>query len=118
MTEQTRPSESPFPESVTLYVGSGEWSALYVNGVLETVGDHYLADERIRKIFGVAVVDSDDFLRGGNGRTDVARTVQDIAAYAMARDDRLRRAAELREQAVALEAEAAALSRQSGPSNV
>lgn len=63
-----------------------EWSALYVNGKLECVGDHYLADERLRAIMGVKEFDDNSFMRGGNHREQVAQTVEELEAYQDERD--------------------------------
>lgn len=64
-----------------VYEGSDEWSALYVDGTLDRVGDHYLIDERLRALFGVTEVTSDAFLRGGTHREDVAPTLDAIKDY-------------------------------------
>lgn len=95
--------------NMTLYRGSGEWSALYVNGTLDRVGDHYLADERIAELAGVEIVQSDDFLCGGSTRKDVAVTLEELNAYVTDRQERIRRAEQLRQQAAALNEEAARL---------
>jgi len=99
-----------------LHIGSGEWSALYVDGKLDVIGDHYLADEHIRELCGVTVVESDDFLRGGDGvaRKDgpgPARTLDEVYAYVDDRNSRKARADRLREQAADLVAEAARIER-------
>ena len=86
-----------------------EWAALYIDGKLDTVGDSYLSDERIAQILGVEEHSDDAFLRGGNSRSDVAQTLDELHAYVNEREDKLARAAELRAQAAALEAEAATL---------
>jgi polysaccharide deacetylase 2 family uncharacterized protein YibQ len=93
---------------LTHYSGSSEWSALYVDGKLDRVGDHYTVDERISDLTGVTVVSSDDFLRGGNSREDVAQTLEDIETYAKSADATAAeaKAEGLREQARALLAEA------------
>ncbi len=56
------------------YTSSSEWSALYVDGKLDRIGDHYLIEERIAELLGVEMredAECNDFLRGGDG---VART--------------------------------------------
>lgn len=93
--------------AVVVYQGDGEWSAIYLDGKLQRVGDHYLADEWIREHFGVETVQSNDFFLGrGDQRRDVADTVEQIQAYTAERSARLAKAYALREQAEALEAEA------------
>ena len=83
---------------LTLHIGNEEWSALYVDGKLDTVGDHYLADDRIRELAGVEVIHGDDFLRGGNQREDVAPTLEALCEWQQVRDRRLAEAAELDRQ--------------------
>jgi hypothetical protein len=89
-----------------VYEGGGEWSALYIDGKLDRVGDHYLIDERIRQLIGVKTVQSDDFLRGGTQRSHVAPTLEELAQYTKAREHRLTKAAQLRAEAAEKLAEA------------
>lgn len=94
---------------VVRHRGDKEWSALYVDGKLAVVGDHYHADEKIAELLGVIEVQSDDFLRGGTHYEDVANTLEELGAY---RAERLRRESEaesLRAQARALIEQAKAL---------
>ena len=100
-------------EDITVYRGGSEWSALYVKGKLEEVGDHYWIDEKLFQILGLEPIFSDSFMRGGDQREDVAQTLEEIEAYeerAQAAEDEAeelliqaeeleRRAKELREQA-------------------
>lgn len=79
--------------------GDSEWSALYVDGRLERVGDHYLIDERIRELTGVVTLRTDDFLRGGNSRQDVAETAAQVQVYRTQRQTREARVVEMRLQA-------------------
>jgi hypothetical protein len=67
--------------SYVVYEGSEDWSALYVNGKLALVSDHYLIDEKIRQIFNVETIQSDSFMRGGDYASDVAPTIDDIRSY-------------------------------------
>jgi hypothetical protein len=89
--------------------GSGEWSALYVHGILDRVGDHYLIDERIRELTGVVTLQTDDFLRGGDKRHEVAPDIDMLREYRTQRRDREERAAALRQQAQRLLEEADSL---------
>lgn len=92
---------------VVVYEGSQEWSAVYVDGVLDRVGDHYLADERIRELFEVETIQSDDFMLGREGgREIVAKTLDDLNAYSIDRANRLEQAEGLRRKAAELEAQA------------
>jgi hypothetical protein len=91
---------------LVVYEGSQEWSALYVDGRLDRVGDHYLIDERIRELMSVTTVRSDDFLRGGFQREDVAPTLEGVVQYTKAKEDRMAEAAQLRAEAAELLAEA------------
>lgn len=86
-----------------------EWSALYIDGKLDLVGDTYLTDERIAELLGVEEHYSDAFLRGGNQREDVAKNLDELKAYEDERNQKLQRAAEMRAEAKRLEAEANAL---------
>jgi len=88
---------------------SDEWTAVYLDGKLIRVGDHYLADEWLREYVGVKTVQDDAFFRGGRDRAHVAPTLADLYAYVEARQARLDRAAALREEAERLESEADAL---------
>lgn len=92
--------------SLIRYTSSGEWSALYVDGKLDRVSDHYLIDERIAQLAGVEERQSDDFLRGGDQRPDVADTVEQAEEYATEREARNAEAAKLRQQATELLAQA------------
>lgn len=105
------------PESVPhllVLAGSGERSALYIDGVWDIIGDHYLIDERIRKLAGVVTVQSDDFLLGGDGRSDTARTVDDVLAYRRSVDAREAEARALEAQADELRQRAADIRRHTG----
>lgn len=93
------------------YTGSQEWSALYIDGELDRMGDHYLIDERIAELFGVEVrdgVEGNHFLRGGDGvkrtgsHSNPAQTLAEAEAYGREREDARRRVVELRQQAAEL----------------
>lgn len=85
---------------------AGDWAALYVNGVLDVVGDAYLSRERALELCGVLEVDDDAFMRGQTSRDGVARTLEEVAEYRRTRDDGLARAAQLRTEAERLLARA------------
>jgi hypothetical protein len=85
-----------------------EWTAVYLNGVLQHVGDSYHADEWLAAHCGVEIIDdthSDCMIDPWTAYRDLD-IVERITA---AREDRERRAAELIAQADALKAEAAAI---------
>lgn len=91
-------------DSVTLLVGDGEWSALYVNGDLDTYGDHYLADERLQTLFGVHVTHTNDWYRGDGGRNyKVAQSLPEYRAWQLEDKERQDRADALRAEAKRLE---------------
>lgn len=87
----------------------GEWTAVYLNGNLVRVGDSYLADEWLQTRYGVVTVDDDAFMQGQSQASGVAKTLDEVRAYATARQERLDRAAELRAEAKRLEDEANSL---------
>ena len=41
---------------------TGEWSGLYIDGYLDTYGDHYLVDERMGELLQVEYRDSNSWL--------------------------------------------------------
>lgn len=94
--------KSDLPTNVELHFDEdGEWSALYIDGKLDSFGDSYQQEERIQNLFGVKVVQDSPWLLGGNGRNrEPAQTVEDIETYrSAAKEDRLDAAAKLREKA-------------------
>lgn len=97
------PDETPH---IFVCDGSDEWSAIYVDGQLNRVGDHYLIDERIRELAGVVTLQSNDFLRGGSQRQDVAQTLDELREWRELMRERKAKADELREQAKRLQQEA------------
>lgn len=60
---------------------SGEWSAVYTNGVLSYVGDTENAVEHLLAALGVAEVHDDAFMRGQSQRDGVAETLAEVATY-------------------------------------
>jgi len=88
-----------------------DWSAVYLDGVLQRVGDTYLADEWVREHFGVTTVQDNAFMRGQNGRDGVAQTLDEVYDYQRRRDENIAKGAELRAEASRLLAEAAELDR-------
>jgi hypothetical protein len=88
------------------YTGDADWSALYVDGKLDRVGDHYLIDERIAELVNVENYNSNYFLLGGESREGVAATTAEIDQYASAKKELEREAAELRRRADELMARA------------
>jgi len=87
----------------------GEWSGVYLDGKLQRVGDTYLADEWVREHFGVVTIQSADYMRGGDLRSEAAQTLDEIRAYTYEREAREQRATDLRAEADRLRAEADAL---------
>lgn len=97
------------PKDIHLVEGTEEWSALYLNGKLYSVGDTYNRYEEIISLLGIGHEQSDDFLCGGLGRSDVALTLDDMYAYRNVRIQREERVRELRARADELAREAAQL---------
>lgn len=78
-----------------IYEGSDNWSALYVDGQLDYVGDHSNVTERVYELLEVHVEQSDSFIVGrtSDGREVVAQTEGEIIGYERQRDaaeDRIR----------------------------
>jgi hypothetical protein len=88
-----------------------ETSALYQDGKLLDVGDHYIIDEKISQLLGVTDIHSDAFFRGGNDYDNVAKTLKEIAIYEEKAEETeaAAEAAELERQARELEQKAAEL---------
>ena len=87
-----------------------EWSALYVDGVLDRVGDSYLIDERIATIAGVQTIAGGEILMpNGIREIDVPKTLDAAEQAIREHEQRKAQSEQLREQAAALEAEATAL---------
>ena len=94
--------------------GSGTWAALYVNGLLETVGDAYVAEEKALKLAGIRTVQDSAFMRGQNQRAGVANTLDEVREYRDQRDALLADAAALEQQAAALREQASTMRQQAG----
>lgn len=89
------------------YTGPNDWSALYVDGDLEIVGDHTQVDERIAEICNVEVRIGDDFLMGGSNRDRAAQTLEELETYQNRVSERaIKLASDLREKAANLIREA------------
>lgn len=84
----------------------GEWTAVYLDGELQCVGDSYLADEWIRTYFGINTIQDDAFLLGGSSRSSVAKSVADIDEYVERRERGRQAALKFRQQAAELIAQA------------
>lgn len=91
-------------KDVVRFTGTGEWSALYVDGKIDTYGDHYVVNERIAALFGVLDAQSNDFVRPvpGSHREVVYDTVEEVYAVAEQRAHALEEAARLRAEAESL----------------
>lgn len=76
------------PRDIALFQGEEDWSALYVGGKLEEVGDHYMVQDKLLQLLGIDEIVSDDFLLGGKTREGVARTVHEIHEYRREQDAR------------------------------
>jgi len=105
--------EAVTDKKLVVYEGDGEWSALYVDGKLERVGDHYLITECVYSLLGVEIVQDSAFMRGQHKREGVADTLEELEAYKFERDVRLERAAQLRADAETLLTQADALEKAS-----
>lgn len=97
------------PKDIIYWEGSGDWSALYVKGRLETAGSMYHIQEVLFTLLDITVEYGDDFMLGGNTYGDVAEFSEDAYKWQNQVTEREERAAKLREQAKALIAEASRL---------
>lgn len=88
------------------YAGDADYSALYVDGVLDTFDTHSVVDARIAELVNVDTYHSNYFLLGGDNKADVAQTLDEIDQYASAKEALEREAAELRRRADELMARA------------
>lgn len=75
-----------------------EWSGLYLNGELQTYGDHHHAEEWLYERFGVKVVDNPSWLVNDKPYATLGEMREAQEKERLARIE----AAELREQAEAL----------------
>lgn len=91
-----------------------DWSALYVDGKLDTVGDSYLIDERISEIAGVEEKISEGFFKGGYDYQHVLETADEVFEHIREQehDAEVKRAAKIEAQARALEEQAKKLREQ------
>ncbi len=94
-----------------IHYADDEWAALYKDGVLERVGDAYLAEERAFELLGVKTVRDDAFMRGQTQASGVAHTLDEVATFVTERETKRRQAAALRAEAERLLAEAGDLSK-------
>lgn len=81
------------------YNSDADYSALYVDGVLDTYGTNQVVDDRVLALVEVETYDSNYFLLGGNSKEDVAKTTAEIDQYATAKAEVDREAADLRRRA-------------------
>lgn len=95
------------PKIVRYSVGE-EWSALYVDGRLDRIGDSYLADERIAELAGVIEGES-DVMRAVNTRDEAPKTLDELADREGELQTRIESAAILRAEAQRLLDEAASI---------
>jgi hypothetical protein len=96
------PSQGNAPAEIQFW-RSGEWTGVYVDGVLVRHGDHYLADEWLQARYSVKVIDSDAWVPDG---FHPLRTLELVAAEQDRRTALKVRAEALRRQAHDLTAEA------------
>jgi hypothetical protein len=88
------------------YTGDADYSALYVDGVLDTFDTHAVVKERIAQLVNVEEYNSNYFLLGGDSKEDVAGTTAEIDQYAADKHELEREAADLRRRADELMARA------------
>lgn len=60
----------------------GSWSVLYVDGVLDTAGDTYLTDERLRALLQVEQREGSDYFLGADHKHEnIAKSLSAIDEY-------------------------------------
>ena len=92
-----------------IHYSDDDWAALYVDGLLDRVGDAYVVEERSLDLLGVTIVHDNSFLRGQDSRDGVAGTLDDVNAYRQAAEQAMTAADAKRAEAQLLLAEADAL---------
>lgn len=86
-------------DKIEFHKAGEEWTVVYLNGVLQRVGDSYLADEWLQSYVGVEIVyDSVCMIDDHKAYP----TLDEVHAATRARDERQERAAELEREAAAL----------------
>lgn len=78
----------------------GDAAALYIDGKLHTA--HHDVNELVLELLGVTVVDDPAFMQGQIEWSGVAKTLDEVKAYAKARDEQLSKARGMRDEAQAL----------------
>lgn len=101
------------PKYIKYHISS-EWGALYVDGKLDYVGDHSNVDERIFELLGGVYGESFVMEEQIEGRDDVPKTLDELAAREAAAEDALCDAQKLRDQAEDMRRQADELERQAG----
>lgn len=96
------------------YADADDYAALYVDGLLVTVGNSYIVEGKAFGILGVRQVQDDAFMRGQTEREGAARSLAEVDSYRAERERRKEAAAKLRKEAAKLLAEAAALEGERG----
>ncbi len=91
---------------IIIYHGTGEWSALYLRGKLQTVGDTYLVWEKLVDILDIEEVHNDDFMQGGDHYIHVAKTLGEVRVYEQKRVGHENKQQQLIDEAATLEAQA------------
>ena len=107
MDEHTTEKDAAEPKYVLFHIGDG-WSALYINGVLDQIGDSYNVAERIEALLGVRTQES-EVMAAVQRRADAPSTLAELRSMEAERRRLLDEAEGLRRQAAALAAEADAL---------
>lgn len=60
----------------------GSWSVLYVDGVLDTAGDTYLTDERLRALLQVEQREGSDYFLGADHKHEnISKSLSAIDEY-------------------------------------
>lgn len=98
----------------TLYVGTNDAAALYVDGERVVVGHYESTLRRTIELLGVEVVHDNAFMRGGSKWSDSAPTLTAVNEFRVWRDEQIATVQRLRAEGQALFKQARILAKQVG----
>ncbi len=90
------------PSDIKIFHSGGEWSAMYIKGMIATYGDTYLIWEHLTRELGIEEVCSEDWLVGNQP----CRTLDQVNDRRRNREARENKAASMVQEAEDLEKQA------------